>query len=119
VNGLTAAPPEFHLADWLPVDASYFDAPAVHCPACDFEYMYPTRVEVDRGGEVVQVDAEGVGFAWRRRAARGVIITLEFACENGHRSRLGLRFHKGQTYVRSEVLGAIADDAWPPTIWRD
>src|SRR4051812_44848477 len=115
------------LAGWLQGNALPVLCPAcgegnalpVLCPACGESNLHPTRVEVDRGGEVVEVDAAGVGFTWRRPPARGVVILVEFVCENACRSGLRFAFHKGTTYVQTERRGHVVPDAFPPTIWRN
>ena len=85
--------------------------------------VHPTRVEVDRGGDVCEIDAFGVGFATRPRRYRGVVTTQECACENGHRFVIRQQFHKGSTYLSVDRLPGVRLDpdaqAWPATIWRD
>lgn len=91
------------------------------CPACSCECVHPTRVEIDRGGDVVDVDADGVGFASRASSARGVIILLHFTCEEGDEFVVSLKFHKGTTFVAWRLL-SVSDPSQPPafrTIWRD
>jgi hypothetical protein len=94
------------------------DAPVL-CPACGGARVHPIRVEVDRGGDVVEVDAAGVGFATRPRTARGVVINVELVGECGHYSALRLAFHEGTTYVTVVPLGAGAGATTPAVIWRD
>lgn len=91
------------------------------CPICEFDYVHPTRLEADRGGDLVEIDADGVGFATRPRSVRGVVTTLEFVCEAGHRFSLSFRFHKGRTFIWCSRLAncAVTEGSWPRTIWRD
>jgi hypothetical protein len=95
------------------------------CPECEdpFEYVHPVSVDVDRGGDVVNVDAAGVGFGTRPRTARGVIIRVDFVCERGHQFVLRFQFHKGQTFLGASALPPAAPDTQGVpdirTIWRD
>jgi hypothetical protein len=100
----------------------------VLCPACRHSDMggltHPTRVEVDQGGDVVEVDRDGPGFLHRKPSARGAIIHLDFYCEGGHEFRVSFRFHKGSTYFWT-TLGVdypVAPDGMPlplRELWRD
>jgi len=77
------------------------EAHTLLCPECEdaFDYVHPVCVEVDRGGDVVNVDAEGVGFGTRPRTARGVVIRVDFVCERGHQFALRFHFGKGRTFL--------------------
>jgi hypothetical protein len=74
-------------------------------------------------GDVVNVDADGVGFGTRPRTARGVIIRVDFICERGHQFVLRLQFGKGRTFLGAATLPpAPLDEYGAPTIrtlWRD
>ena len=70
----------------------------MHCPICDIENVHIERVEVDAGGEVIEINHEGPGFARRPSTpdqVRGSVTRLEFWCEDGHRFALRLEFRKG------------------------
>ena len=101
------------------------EAHTLLCPECEdaFDYVHPVYVEVDRGGHVVNVDADRVGFGTRPRTARGVVIRAEFVCERGHQFALRLQFHKGQTFLGASTLPPAPPDARGVpdirTIWRD
>ena len=77
------------------------------------------RVEVDRGGEVVEVAPDGFGFARRGHTARGAITRLEFFCEAGHHFALRLQLHKGSTFFRLERGPDIPEGGRRGTLWRD
>jgi hypothetical protein len=103
----------------------FWEGHTLLCPECEdaFDYVHPVCVDVDRGGDVVNVDADGVGFGTRPRTARGVIIRVDFVCENGHQFALRLQFHKGQTFLGASTLPPAPPDARGiahiRTIWRD
>ena len=90
------------------------------CPVCKFDYNHILRVEVDQGGELVEVAPDGVGFGRRQpaRAVRGSIVSIEFLCEQGHKWAISFRFHKGQTFCHAQAQpGPVDVDV--PTLWRD
>jgi len=96
----------------------------VKCPTCGFEYMHPIEVQVDRGGSVVQVDADGVGFLKREPQGRGVVIVVKFHCEDGYESFFALNFHKGVTFshmIAGKALPSGENDGLEigDVIWRD
>lgn len=89
-------------------------------PGCDFEYMHPVAVIVNRGGEITTVDHGGTRIDQGTADGRGVSIRVRFMCENGHHtSVLTLHFHKGGTGVSFESIPEDGDGGPPPTIWRD
>ena len=95
------------------------------CPECEdaFDYMHPVCVDVDRGGDVVNVDTDRAGFGQRPRMARGVIIRVDFVCERGHQFALRFQFIKGRTFLGASTLppAAVTEDGAPDirTLWRD
>jgi hypothetical protein len=101
----------------------------VLCPQCadepsardpwDAGYVHPTRVEVNQGGEVVEVTREGPGFARHAARGRGSRITLSFWCEQSHQFNLVFQFHKGATYVWAELRSPADPVAGVVTLWRD
>jgi hypothetical protein len=102
----------------------------VLCPACRFSdsdsgfLTHLSRVEVDQGGDVVEVDRDGPGFLRRPPSARGAVICIDFYCEERHEFRLNFRFHKGSTYcwvsgIRETPVGANGSYNQPRELWRN
>ena len=93
-----------NLEGYEPVANPWTD-PSVSCPACqrtgwDDTAVHIARVEVDRLGEVVEVDADGVGFMARHfngQPQGGSVVDLEFWCEVGHRFTWRFDLECGQT----------------------
>jgi hypothetical protein len=92
--------------------AEPYEGAVLICPGCQDASVHPYRVEVDRGGEVTEIAPDGVGFAVRKPAARGAIITMEFWCESGHGFALEWRFHKGNTFLRAEPRIVTEETLW-------
>ena len=86
------------------------EAHTLLCPECEdaFDYVHPVCVEVDRGGDVVNVDAEGVGFGTRPRTARGVVIRVDFVCERGPSVRAAVPLREGADLPRRVDAAASA-----------
>jgi hypothetical protein len=97
--------------------------PALACPVCGLEYVHPVGVECCPSGPRghVRIDAQGVHMDPRPGSqGRGVAVTLEFLCENGHLFTYRLAFHEGATFLERILANAPQDaDEWPQTIWRD
>lgn len=112
------------------------------CPACGFDHVHPVRVEViSPGAEKGKVTVDNAGIRIDPNyppVGRGVGITLDFVCEDGHRFTITYAFHKGQTLRRvivsssgppnprvrhaSRTLGftpAPDGETAPETIWRN
>lgn len=97
------------------------------CPECKCELVHPVaitcnpagndrgEVRIDSRGLCKDVDAKTVG--------RGVLLTQEYHCENGHRFKYSWHFHKGSTYCSIEMLRGITDEEVEEfaitTLWRD
>ena len=94
--------------------------PILLCPICGGTYVHPVAVAChpagSPGGEVV-VRANGVYLNPSNGipGERGVRITLQFWCEEGHAFTYAFQFHKGQTFLeqRSQIP-ALSE----PVIWR-
>jgi hypothetical protein len=87
----------------------------LHCPVCEFDYTHPTLVEVNAGGKITRITADGNESSIGPAAGRGVRITLGFVCEEGHGFEVDLHFHKGCTgFTARQSL-----DVPSHTIWRD
>ena len=87
------------------------------CPICGFEYVHPIGVKVTREKETTEVTSKGISIHEAENPGRGVIIELEFVCENGHHGVMGFKFHKGSTFVGYRELPEL-EGKWE-TIWRD
>ncbi|MBN1245856.1 hypothetical protein JXA31_09715 [Candidatus Bathyarchaeota archaeon] len=92
------------------------------CPACGCECVHPMKVKVATSSKVVVIERKRVQVieaetAETREAKqeRGVRITLEYHCENGHHGNLILQFHKGNTVVLHEDLPPERE---AETLWR-
>ncbi|MEM2189779.1 MAG: hypothetical protein QXG35_10715 [Nitrososphaerota archaeon] len=96
------------------------------CPVCGFYYVHPIRVSVATGEDETIIDSEGTHVlrggrteeAMKACSGRGVRIILEISCENGHRGKIILQFHKGITYVEYEPHHDQDLLSWR-TLWRD
>lgn len=93
------------------------------CPECGLDYVHPTGLRCDpvgRDAKLVTVDADGVS---ERKSdidgRRGVEITLQFECENGHLFQYLLSFHKGHTFLKTQAISLIFNSLICRTIWRD
>jgi len=97
--------------------------PALACPVCGFEYVHPVGVECCPSGPRghARIDAEGVHMDPAAGSpGRGVAVTLDFLCENGHLFTYRLAFHEGRTFLERTMANAPRDAGqWPRTIWRD
>ena len=101
----------------------------VRCPACpstsDLAILtHLVRVEVDQGGDVVEVDRNGPGFLRREPSARGTVVCIDFYCEEGHEFRVIFQFHKGATYFWATpgVESPVDPEGVPlppRELWRD
>ena len=100
----------------------YYDgAGMIHCPVCDSEYVHMSGASIDRGGDKVVVDHDGVGFIDLPQHYRGAVVEIEMYCEFSeddlhHRFLWRTYFHKGTIYVKVERL---PDSVPPPDLWRD
>ena len=88
------------------------------CPICGFEFVHPISVRVTREKETTEITGKGIFIRDAENLGRGVIIELEYVCENGHHGIIRLRFYKGSTYVGHVELPELKHDEWE-TIWRN
>lgn len=86
------------------------------CPQCGFEYVHIIKLKCLRGNDETLVTSERICVHEAKGEGRGVKITLEYACENGHHGNIVFHFHEGMTYYKNEKLANIED--WKD-IWRD
>ena len=84
----------------------FWEGHTLLCPECEdpFDYVHPVCVDVDRGAMSSTSTPTGWAFGTRPRAPRGVIIRVDFVCENGHQFALRLQFYKGQTLLGASTL---------------
>ena len=103
----------------LPIDS---ETGLIGCPACygeccdnDFVHIGPVSVRQKeyetivgpRGARVVAND---------ETPGRGSVVTIEFACEAGHRFDVEYRFNKGQAFFTTTIRN---DDGEFQELWRD
>lgn len=107
----------------IPVATSDFMPPRLLCPVCGCDFVHPESLECGSPGRakgLVRIDSRGLSIdPATEPCGRGVQIALAFACEDGHRFRYILSFHKGQTFAVAAFLPNLADATGPDTIWRD
>jgi len=90
------------------------------CPVCGSEYVHPLAVIVEQGHTRTEVKAHGTTVTATDRfcRARGSLVELGFACEQGHDFRYALEFHKGSIFLQ---LAAQPRDPQLPLdeLWRN
>jgi len=88
------------------------------CPVCGFYYTQPTRVAVSpiEGKTRCEIDASGVTLTKVMPVGRGIIIAMDFQCEEGHAWETTFTFHKGTTSVKTRIKEV---SPYEPVIWRD
>ena len=90
------------------------------CPVCGFECVHPLAVTVEQGHTRTDVQRQGTTVAPTDRGcyARGSLVELRFACEEGHEFRYRLEFHKGGMFV--ELAAQSCDPRRPfDELWRN
>lgn len=89
------------------------------CPLCGMDYVHPEQVAVDQGKTrtVVRRESTRVAASERSESHRGSLILLDFWCENGHRFRYRLEFHKGQVVCELHA-GRLGDLPEDEELWR-
>jgi hypothetical protein len=95
------------------------DVTMLKCPQCAFEYLHPISVSVHRGDDKTTVTSESVIVKEEKNEKRGVTITMEYACENGHHGNLIFQFYKGNIEVHHESLEPFKSNEDWNTIFRD
>jgi len=88
------------------------------CPVCGCLFVHPIAVRVIRAKETAEITNEGIFIRETENPRRGVIIELEYVCENGHHGVITLSFHEGSTYVGHKELPELKYYEWK-TIWRN
>lgn len=95
------------------------DAAGLCCPLCGMDYVHPEQVAVDQGKTrtIVRRESTRVAASERGTSHRGSLIALDFWCENGHRFRYRLEFHKGQLFCELHA-GDLHDLSDDDELWR-
>lgn len=91
------------------------DETTLKCPECGDEHLHIVSVDVHRGNDKTTISNEAITVKEEKNETRGVTITLEYVCENGHHGKIIFQFHKGMSYVTHESLDPNTDRQ---IIWR-
>lgn len=89
------------------------------CPKCGYNYVSPVAVYVSMGNQQMEVTSDNITLHRYIKPVdqcRGVIVTREFVCENGHRWLEIEQFHKGETFTETQI---ITNEGPNDVIWRD
>jgi len=87
------------------------------CPVCGFDYLHITALSCLRHADETTITKEGTIVKEAQNDMRGVRITIQYLCENGHAGRITLQFHKGNVYMAHEILPLPKE--CPADIWRN
>ena len=105
---------------------SWFDGKfpwQMFCPQCGFEFIHLIRLTCLRGTDLTTITAKGIFVEEAENKTRGVRITLEYQCENGHRGEIILQFHKGNVFINHKTIPTEYDEeghyVLEADIWRD
>ena len=90
---------------------------ALKCPFCDFDYLHILSVSVHRGLDKTIINNKGIFVKQEKNELRGVVLIVEFCCENGHHFNTIIHFHEGSTFIEHEKLETPCTDI--KDIWRD
>ena len=96
-----------------------FSQEILECPECGFEYIHLVAIRVLRQREVTEITAKGITIKDDLNKTRGVIIELDYLCENDHYGTITLNFHEGQTLLSHKLHKLPTDLNTLPDIWRD
>jgi hypothetical protein len=89
------------------------------CPQCGFSSLHLISVSVHRKTDKTTVSNEGITIKEEENKTRGVIVALEYQCENyGHHGIIVYQFHKGLVYIEHETLAPVGMTDLKD-IWRD
>jgi hypothetical protein len=99
------------------------------CPKCDSEYCHFVQVDVIQGQDSTIIQAERTLQVKSdlQTSARGSEVILHIYCEEGHKFRVRMAFHKGTiTLYYSDpvdlpiiVDGNLERPDYPDGLWRD
>jgi hypothetical protein len=92
------------------------------CPYCKNDCLHLQAVEVNRGGEITNVDKDGTRIKAGDPSGRGARVTLTLWCEQGHKWTRSFQFHKGSIYVEDETLISGCPGClhfFTADLWRD
>ena len=87
------------------------------CPQCNFDYIHLLSVVVLRGTDQTRISSEGIFVQEAENRMRGVRISIEYHCENGHHGRIIMQFYKGNVFVEHENLPIVTAERGHD-IWR-
>lgn len=89
------------------------------CPVCQFEYVRPVEILVNRGGKMTLINHEEMKWWNGEPLGRGVAMSLKYACEGGHIWTETIHFRKGETDLYLHDVGELEAETDAPVIWRD
>jgi hypothetical protein len=102
--------------DFIEQNSKLDSRTTLKCPQCGFECFHPISVSIHRGNDKTIVSSESIVIKEEKNEKRGVTITIEYHCENGHHGEIIFQFYKGATYVTHEPKEPLTK--WE-TLWRD
>lgn len=100
------------------VKHGYGDDLMMCCPQCGYTNIHPIGVSVLRGTDETTVTSASITVKEAENDNRGVVITMEYACENGHHGNIIFHFCKGETLISHQILQSY-DTLDFETIWRE
>lgn len=103
--------------DFVSLESKISGDTTLKCPQCGFEYLHPISVSIHRKNDKTAVTNEAIIVKEEENKTRGVTITMEYCCEDGHHGELTFQFHKGVIYVEHKPLEPTCDIL--KNIWRD
>ena len=96
------------------------DYQLLQCPVCKWEMVHPIGVSIAPvfGNVQVSVTSEEIKTTSTNLSekTRGIVISLDFTCEEGHAFTHTFQFHKGGTYILTEQKSEEPENG---VIWRD
>ena len=95
----------------------YTSEDTLKCPFCDFDCLHILSISVHRGMDKTVINNKGIFVKEEKNKLRGVVLIVEFCCEEGHHFNTITHFHKGSVYVEHEKLKTSCADI--RDVWRD
>lgn len=78
------------------------------CPKCGLEYLHIIKVDVYRKRDKITIKSEEISIADDENTTRGSIISIEYACEEGHHGLIIFHFYKGNVETRHKPLPELS-----------
>jgi hypothetical protein len=86
------------------------------CPICGLDYVHITALKCLRSTDETTITNKGIFVKQAQNDMRGVKITLQYRCENGHVGEITLQFHEGCVFLSHTVS---PETKGLQDIWRD